>query len=203
MAGARTQIRELVGSRDPFDQPTAEIRGLQLEAARECFADLRERIPLLRRRADETGVTEITGRGPRPAAVLPHQLQVLPDRATSPRATGTGCCAGTRRCRWSSPSEVDIEGVTDIDGWIERITAAGHRPYITSGTSGKVSFLNCNVADRRFRTTSSGTSPAGPIRCPPKPTRRAYLLAPASGPMRSIEGFNMHADVFGPARSSG
>jgi len=77
--GAREQIRSLVLSGDTFDQPAGELGTLQLEAARETFTAHRERVPLLRTRADETGVDEVTSlRRPRTAAVLAHQLQVVP-----------------------------------------------------------------------------------------------------------------------------
>jgi hypothetical protein len=196
MAGARAQIRELVGSGDPFNQPAAELRGLQLEAARECFTELRERIPLLRRRADEVGVTEIS--------TVADLVPLLFSHTSYKSYPMSYLTAGhwDRLLRWYStvsvvePSEVDVEGVSDIDEWVERITAAGHRPYITSGTSGKVSFLNCNVADRDMLRSIVGNLTCWPNPLPAERARRAYLLAPASGPMRSIEGFNMHADVF-------
>ncbi|MFD9321339.1 hypothetical protein ACFWDQ_27360 [Streptomyces sp. NPDC060053] len=57
---AREQIRSLVLSGDTFDQPADELRELRLGAAREAFTAHRERIPLLRTRAEETGVHEIT-----------------------------------------------------------------------------------------------------------------------------------------------
>jgi len=61
VASAREQIRSLVLSGHTYDQPAATVRELQLEAAREAFTAHRERIPLLRTRADETGIREITG----------------------------------------------------------------------------------------------------------------------------------------------
>jgi hypothetical protein len=43
--------------------------------------------------------------------------------------------------------EVDVDGVTDVDEWIDRLTAAGHRVSSSSGTSGKASFLNKSKQD--------------------------------------------------------
>lgn len=196
MGSAREQIRALVAGGDPFDQPAGEIQELQLEAAREAFAEHRVRIPLLRTRAEETGVREITG---------PHDLVPLLFSHTSYKSYPVSLISGghwDRLLRWYTtvsvvePDEVDLDGVQDIDGWTDRITAAGHRPYITSGTSGKVSFLNCAASDLAFLHAILENLTCWPDPLPPKPVRRGYLLAPASGPMRSIDGFRWHAEVF-------
>ncbi|MBA2945695.1 hypothetical protein [Streptomyces himalayensis] len=196
MASAREQIRALVVSGDTFDKPAKEVRELQLEAAREAFHSHRERIPLLRTRAEETGVHEITG---------PEDLVPMLFSHTSYKSYPVSLIAGgrwDRLLRWYSTvsvveaDDVDVDGVRDIDEWTERITAAGHRPYITSGTSGKVSFLNCDASDLKFLHDILEHLTCWPDPLPPKPTRRGYLLAPASGPMRSIDGFRWHAEVF-------
>ncbi|MFD3617339.1 hypothetical protein ACFWWT_19270 [Streptomyces sp. NPDC058676] len=196
MPGAREQIRSLVLSGDTFDQPAADVRELQLEAAREAFAAHRERVPLLRTRAEETGVHEIT--------VLDDLVPLLFSHTSYKSYPVSLITAGRwdRLLRWYTtvsavePGDVDMDGVRDIDEWTERITAAGHRPYITSGTSGKVSFLNCDASDLSFLHDILEHLTCWPDPLPPKPTRRGYLLAPASGPMRSVDGFRWHAEVF-------
>ncbi|MFF0156487.1 hypothetical protein ACFYRY_02925 [Streptomyces sp. NPDC005263] len=196
MASAREQLRALVASDDPFGQPGEVTRELQLDAAREAFAAHRERVPLLRTRATETGVREITGFEDLVPLLFSH---------TSYKSYPLSLITGgrwDRLLRWYTtvsavePGDVDIDGVRDIDEWTERVTAAGHRPYITSGTSGKVSFLNCDATDLGFLHDILEHVTCWPDPLPPKPTRRGYLLAPAKGPMRSIDGFRWHADVF-------
>lgn len=150
MPGAREQIRSLVLSGDTFDQPADELRELQLEAARETFTAHRERVPLLRTRATETGVEEVTG--------LDDLVPLLFSHTSYKSYPVSLITAGRwdRLLRWYTtvsavePGDVDMDGVRDIDEWTDRITAAGHRPYITSGTSGKVSFLNCDASDLSF-----------------------------------------------------
>ena len=196
MPSAREQIRALVRSDKTFDQPARDIRQLQLEAAREAFTAHRERIPLLRTRADESGIHGIES---------PDDLVPLLFSHTSYKSYPLSfITAGRwdRLLRWYTtvsvvePGDVDVEGVHDIDQWTDRVTAAGHRPYITSGTSGKVSFLNCDTSDLGFLHDILENLTCWPDPLPPEPTRRGYLLAPASGPMRSIDGYRWHADVF-------
>ncbi|MGW0582201.1 hypothetical protein ACWD25_41155, partial [Streptomyces sp. NPDC002920] len=194
---AREQIRSLAVTGGTFDQPADELRELQLEAARETFAAHRERIPLLRTRAEETGVRDIGG--------FEDLVPLLFSHTSYKSYPVSFITQGRwdRLLRWYStvsvvePDEVDVAGVRDIDEWTDRVTAAGHRPYITSGTSGKVSFLNCDTSDLNFLHDILENLTCWPDPLPPKPTRRAYLLAPASGPMRSIDGYRWHAEVFG------
>ncbi len=56
---ARQDLLDLIDAPEPFGQPPAEIAPLQLAAARELFAERREQIAVLRRRADDCGVTEV------------------------------------------------------------------------------------------------------------------------------------------------
>ena len=194
MASAREQIRSLVRSGDTFDQPAEDMTELQLEAAREAFAAHRERIPLLRTRAEETGVREVTG--------LDDLVPLLFSHTSYKSYPVSLITAGRwdRLLRWYStvsvvePDEVDVDGVRDIDEWTERITAAGHRPYITSGTSGKVSFLNCDGSDLRFLHDILENLTCCPARCHRTPSaaatcslRRADRCAPstASAGMRT------------------
>ena len=61
MTAVREQLVDQV--QDPsvaFNQPANAIRPLQLQAAQELFAERVEQIPLVRRRADEAGITKIT-----------------------------------------------------------------------------------------------------------------------------------------------
>lgn len=196
MADLREQIRDLVASPDPFDLPAEDLQQLQLDAAREAFAEFSERIPLLRRRADEVGVTQVRDIGDLVPLLLSH---------TSYKSYPVGLITGgrwDRLLRWYTSvcvveeTDVDLDGVSDIDAWTERLSAAGHRPYITSGTSGKVSFLNSTTADLDFLRRIVRHLTCWPDRLAPQPIRRAYVLAPAGGPMRSIDGFQMHCDVF-------
>lgn len=124
MPGAREQIRSLVLSGDTFDQPADEIKELQLEAARETFTAHRERVPLLRTRAAETGVEEVTG--------LDDLVPLLFSHTSYKSYPVSLITIGRwdRLLRWYTtvsavePGDVDMDGVRDIDEWTDRITAA-------------------------------------------------------------------------------
>ncbi|WP_230886985.1 hypothetical protein [Streptomyces spinoverrucosus] len=88
---------------------------MQLEAARETCVAHRERIPLLRTRAAETGVHEITGLGDLVPLLFSH---------TSYKSYPVSLITAgrwDRLLRWYTtvsvvePDDVDIDGVRDID----------------------------------------------------------------------------------------
>jgi len=89
MTPIRSQLLDLIVQPDAYDQPPARIRPLQLEAARELFAQRREQIPVLRRRAEESGCNgDPQLRRPRSAAVLAHRIQILSQRPGRTGALG-------------------------------------------------------------------------------------------------------------------
>ena len=59
MGPIRRQLLDMILRDDRYDLPASELDPLRLDAARELFAERREQIPVLRRRAEETGVNEI------------------------------------------------------------------------------------------------------------------------------------------------
>ena len=193
---ARQQLRNLVLAEDPYGEPAAQVRELQLEAARESFAAHRERVPLLRRRAAETEVARIRSAADLVPLLFSH---------TSYKSYSLSWITGGRWDRMTQwygtvstldPKDVDVEGVADVDDWIGRLAAAGHTAYITSGTSGKCSFLNCTAADLGFLGAIARRLTGWPDPLEPVATRRGYHLAPKRGAMRSIDGFLMHSEVF-------
>ena len=88
---------------------------------------------------------------------------------------------------------VDLDGVENIDDFAEALTRAGASPYVTSGTSGKVSLLNNTVGDRE-RSHRIGAAILGW----PRPLRtyrlmRFYALGPSRGYSKHIEfSHNLH-----------
>jgi hypothetical protein len=124
-----------------IDQPAVVAR---LDAR---FQEQVQQVPMLQRRATAEGVTRIRSREDMVPLLFPHttyksypdalithgrwdQLNRWLDSLSAHRVAG-----------------VDVEGVTDVDGWVDRLHAAGHLVSSSSGTSGKASFLNRTARD--------------------------------------------------------
>jgi hypothetical protein len=137
----------MVKAADRFDIPQGELQGDQIAALNERFQENRERIKLLRHRAEEAGVEEITAFADMVPLLFPHTayksypesflMEQRWDRLTK--------WLGTISPR---PIEgVDLEGITDIDDWIARLEAKGYFISCSSGTTGKSAMLIASQQD--------------------------------------------------------
>ena len=160
--------------------PAAELAELQLQAAREVFAVQRERIQVLKRRADDTGITRIETKDDIVPLLFAHSVyKSYPasfitkgqwDRLLKWYATLTALPVDT----------VDLEGVTDIDDFLGRLWAAGHQVFTSSGTSGKVSILARAEADYEVYESVIKDNFCWPKPMPPAPMRY-YQMTPKHG----------------------
>lgn len=193
MTSARQQLVDLIEKPDLcFSQPSADVVPLQIEAARELLAERRQQIPVLDRRARDTGTSDIR----EIADIIP----LLFSHTTYKSYPQSFIKAGQwdRMTKWlgtvstRSTDNVELDGIVDIDDWIDRLHAAGHLVLTTSGTSGKVSFLNRTQADhdlgaRGYRHVFAWPNPVGP-----EPKRHFFYFGPKSGPY-AHNAANQHA----------
>jgi hypothetical protein len=156
---------------DPWDYDPDHHRELQLAAFNERLAARREQIPTLAQRAEQLDVDEVASFD-----------EVLP-MVFSPGVYKSYPGSFLTKGKWSSllrwldslctarlSELVSVDDVTDIDGFIDRLGAAGYPTVTTSGTSGKVSILpGTPLEDQRageLAARTAGTQwnidPAGP-----------------------------------------
>jgi hypothetical protein len=187
MSAIRAQLIDSVT--DPssaFDQPPAALRPLQLQAAQEVFEQQVERIALLRRRAEEAGVTRISRLEDIVPLLFAHTVY------KSYPQSFIDSNRWDRMLQWFGTlsaedlRDVDVKGVADVDEWVERLHAAGHHVLVTSGTSGKCSFLNQSRTDferkvRHFRHVT------GWPYAQPNNDREYFFLGPIKGANSAIE----------------
>jgi hypothetical protein len=193
---ARATLLGMVGHRDSFTLPQSELVPLQLEAARELFAERREQLPILDRRARETGVDRIDTLNDLIPLLFSHTaFKSYPnafvqngqwDRMTKWLGTMT-----------TRPMDgVDLDGVADIDDWVSRLWAAGHLVNTTSGTSGKVSFLNRSRADdallQHYLQHLCWPEPVKP-----EGKHHIFFMGPRTGPYLMLIAANHVAKLYG------
>src|SRR6476469_6435994 len=154
--------------------------GLDVVAAvDQRFQERREQVPLLRKRADEEGVKEIRSLDELVPILFPHTIYISYPESFVDRGKWTQLnrwldTLSTRR------SDVDIEGVADVDGWIDRLAGAGHFVSVSSGTTGKSSFLNKSQADRDA-TTQNQLAALADVGVLPDHSWQFVPLAPDTG----------------------
>ena len=93
--------------------------------------------------------------------------------------------------------DLDVEGVADQDGWLERLHAAGHMVMATSGTSGKNSFLPGTRGDIDFSMRAIVPSLYWNFGVAPKQDRPVFVLGPKYGPTRAPLYNRTMAEAYG------
>jgi hypothetical protein len=198
MGSAGMQLLDLVDAEDPFGFPDEEIRPLQIAAAQESFERLRGAIPLLDSRAEGAGIEEITSLDDVVPLLFSHTVYKSYPQSFVTKGRWDRLLAWYDSLAAQSVSDVvDLDGVENIDDFAEAITRAGVSPYVTSGTSGKVSLLNNTLGDRE-RSHRIGAAILGW----PRPLRtygsmRFYALGPSRGYSKHIEFSHSLGEIFG------
>ncbi|API59888.1 hypothetical protein BSL82_11670 [Tardibacter chloracetimidivorans] len=159
MGKASGPIKEMCARPDPYLYSPSQVLPIQLEASREMFARMRPLIPVLDRRASDTGVDRIDSIKDLVPLLLSHATyKSYPQAFVASRQWD-------KLTRWlglvstETFEGVDVAGATDIDDWLDRMWAAGYKVTTSSGTGGKVSLLPKSDLDleifheylRRFR----------------------------------------------------
>ena len=186
-------VDDLIGLSDRHDIMSAadevELVDLQLCAARERFADHTERIGILRRRAQDTGVASI--------ARIEDLVPILFAHSTYKSYPVDWLHRGRwdRMTRWfatvsATPMDnVDLDDVADVDDWLDRLVAAGHFAFTSSGTGGRVSFVDQSELDvdrvGRLLAIQFGWPRPAPI----TRERAVFFLTASKGSGRIVYGF--------------
>lgn len=191
----RSELVDGAVHEDVFDRPWPDIEARQLEAARELFVERRDQIPVLRRRADDSGVTEIRTLDDLVPLLFAHTAY----KSYPPSFVAQG--RWDRLLQWmqtlsvAKVTDVDVEGVTDVDDWMERLRAAGHMVLATSGSGGKVSFLNHTREDAEKKRRHYRRMSGWPF-VKADNSRVVFLTSPSRGPNSAIEAAQNSAAVW-------
>lgn len=193
---ARTELLSLRDAADPFARSPAELAALRLEAVRELFAERRAQISLLDRLARDNNVSEIGRLSDAVPVLFSHTTyKSYPHAFLKNKQWG-------RLQQWlamvsvRSPKGVDIEGVQDVDDWIDRLWQAGHRVATTSATSGKVSLLPRNADDHAFSREFARRMPGWPDPIKPDNSRHFFMFGPNGGSYVAAFMGQIIADAF-------
>jgi len=126
---------------DLFAVDRQEREALQLEAVKLRFANLRDKVPALRKLADKQGIERIDTLDDVLVIAFDHRvlknypLAILEER-DFPKLT-----AWLDKLTAHDLSRVDLSGVQTVDQWIDRLEQYGLIIGTSSGTTGKLSFV--------------------------------------------------------------
>ncbi len=147
MTSAIEKLTKQVDAPDRFDYSAAEVRALQVEALDERIQERKTCIKLLAHRANEAGTSKITSVEDIVPLLFPHTAyKSYPESFLIEERWD-------RLTKWLGtvspyPIEgVDLEGIADIDEWIERLAAKGYFISCSSGTTSKSAMLIASQQD--------------------------------------------------------
>jgi len=196
MTPIRRELLDSITHADRYDRSPAELRPLRLEAARELFKERIEQIPVLRRRAQDSGVREVRHFADLVPLLFSHTVYKSYPVALVEQGKWDRLLQWLRTLSVQDPTSVDMTGVENIDGWINRLRAAGHMILATSGSSGKCSFLNSTRGDLEMKTRHFANMLGWPY-LRPNADRPVFMLGPSSGPNSAIEAAQIGAKLWG------
>ena len=147
MGTAVETLLKFVGTDDQFGTPYADLLPLQVQAANERFQERLGKIKLLQNRADTGGVTSVSKASDLVPLLFAH--------TTYKSYVESWLSEGRwdRMSKWLETvsayptAGLDLDGIKDFDGWIERLETVGHFVTCSSGTTGKPAILTCSQED--------------------------------------------------------
>lgn len=146
MDSATQRLTALVNTANPYDIPFADLRQLQLAAINERLASRRDRIRLLKNRAEAAGAVEIREM----AQVVPLLFAHTTYKSYPENWLTEG--RWDRLAKWLDTVSTHRVGavvadISGIDEWLAHLATAGHLVSCSSGTTGKCAMLNASEAD--------------------------------------------------------
>lgn len=190
---AAGQLIEYAKVADPYRTVPQELAELQIAAIRERFAERRQQIKTLDKRATETGVTEIRTLDDVVPLLFSHTNYKSYPEAFIDAGRWKHMSAWLRTLSTYATDNIDVEGVRDVDDWLDRAHAAGHYLFASSGTSGKSSFLDQSLRDRQYAIPACLN--AFDISTPnyePNHDRSVFTMMPPKGTHKMTEVSSLH-----------
>ena len=195
MKTARTQLLELIHG-GAYDQPYAHVLEMQRAAADEVFQQQRPRIGILEQRARDAGIERIGSLHD----IVPLLFSHTTYKSYPQSFVDKGQWDKLRRWLGTLMSvpvdHIDVNGVQNVDEWVDRLCAAGVRLYTSSGTGGRCSFVPVTATDREKLQQIVASYTAWPRVPKADRSRRLYQLGAGAGPYRQIDNVQMLAAAF-------
>jgi hypothetical protein len=201
MGEAVDRLLEYQRRDDCYTVPFSEVHDLQIAAMNERLHERVDRIRLVRFRAEEAGVGQIRDFGDVVPLLLPHTayksypenflIEEKWDKLTKWLGTVS-----------SYPvDDTKLDGIRDVDEWIERLELAGHPVSCSSGTTGKSAMLIASDADLEWTAWDSVVACAWGTGIKPAQDRHVFSMAPVAAVPRNLRIMEKLQEAFGKTDS--
>lgn len=187
MTPVRQQLVAMITDPDKaYDVPMRDLLPLQLQAAQELFAERVNQIPLVKKRAEDADITGIRKLEDLVPLLFAHTVYKSYPQSFVDNNRWDRMLQWLQTLSVSDVGNVNVDGVKNVDDWLDRLWAAGHCVLATSGSSGKCSFLNHTQGDKAAKQHHFKFTTGWPhVRA--EPTRSVFWLGPIKGYNSAIE----------------
>ncbi|WP_428338945.1 hypothetical protein [Mycobacterium sp.] len=170
---------------------------LRLAAANERLAEQRSQVRALDLRAKDLGIEKFTDRADLIPLLFAHSVYKSYPESFVATGRWKQLSAWLDSVTTGDVSEIDVSDCTDVDDWLERLDQNGFHVIVSSGTSGKNSFLPMNDTDLEVLATTGANMVGYPHRIPHKQDRPVIILGPSNARMRYKYGHQANAAAYG------
>ena len=189
-------LSTLIDSDDPYGSAPDNLAELHLEVLRQRFAEKREQIRVLDKRAVDTGTSTLGQLADAiPLLFADQTYKSYPD-------------SFVEKGRWdhmnlwlqtlsAHPVKVPTDGVENVDQWMLRLREHGHMVFSSSGTSGKCTFMNHTRDDMPLSHRAGVNSIRAGNPMLRGARRKQFVLFPRYGSHRMIDMVGMLTQVIG------
>ncbi|WP_344420123.1 hypothetical protein [Pseudonocardia ailaonensis] len=193
---ALDRLLQLLERPDPLADVDFDLEAAQLDAVRERFADHRARIVLVDKRATDTGIDSVESLADVVPLLFSHTAYKSYPESFVTAGRWDRLLAWLQTLSAVPVGHIDVSGVTDVDGFVERLDAAGSHLLTSSGTSGKPSFLQQSDLDVERGAQILTALWGSPPRIPRSREHRVVQLGPARGPARLVYAHRAKSDAW-------
>jgi hypothetical protein len=135
-----------------LQMPAPEVERIQLQAVRNRFNTLKDRLPVLSRLAQEQGISEITALDDAAKLLFKHSVYKSYPVSLIEKNRYDRLTAWLANLTIADLSGVRTEGIESIDDWLDALLRdAKVRITHSTGTSGKLSFLPRGPEDAKLQ----------------------------------------------------
>ena len=181
---------------DAYGRHPREIEPMQISAVNDVFQQRRKQIPLVGRRAEDAGITEVRSLADLVPLLFAHTTYKSYPISFVEQARWDRMLQWLNTLSVADTIKVDVSGVKNIDEWLERLWAEGHMVLSTSGSSGKCSFLNHTRGDSDLKKRHFKYSVGWPF-VRSSPDRPVFWLGPLEGPNSNVEAGKFTVENWG------
>jgi len=148
-----SEIESLVSQvevEDPFDYDYADVLPRQLEAINARFQDRVEKIKLLKNRAEEGGISEVTSLEDIVPLLFAHTAYKSYPESWLMEGKWDRLGKWLDTVSTNRVPKLDTSGVKGLDDWLALLEEHEHYVSCSSGTTGKCAMMNATRADLEF-----------------------------------------------------